>query len=92
MPVMIQIRHVPEDLHGRIKARAAKEGMSMSNYLLRLIENSLGKLTMEEFSARLASREPYEPKELIVDTLQAGREERDEELMRRVRPRRFDRG
>ena len=31
---MIQIRHVPEDVHRRLKDRARREGMSLSEYLL----------------------------------------------------------
>ena len=34
MPSMIQIRNVPDDLHRRLKSRAALEGMSLSDYLL----------------------------------------------------------
>ena len=34
MSVMIQIRNVPDDLHRTLKARAAKAGMSLSDYLL----------------------------------------------------------
>jgi plasmid stability protein len=33
---MIQIRHVPEDVHRRLKERAKREGMSLSGYLRRL--------------------------------------------------------
>lgn len=32
---MVQIRNVPSDFHRRLKARAAMEGMSMSDYILR---------------------------------------------------------
>ena len=42
MTTMIQIRNVPEALHRQLKARAALEGMSMSLYILREIEKSLG--------------------------------------------------
>ena len=31
---MIQIRHVPEDVHRKLKERAQREGMSLSDYLL----------------------------------------------------------
>ena len=31
---MIQIRHVPEDVHRRLKERAKREGMSLSDFLL----------------------------------------------------------
>jgi plasmid stability protein len=34
MAKMIQIRNVPDDLHRRLKAQAALEGMSLSAYLL----------------------------------------------------------
>jgi hypothetical protein len=31
---MIQIRNVPNRLHGKLKARAARSGMSLSEYLI----------------------------------------------------------
>ncbi len=34
MPVMIQLRNVPDALHHRLKARAAMEGMTLSDYLI----------------------------------------------------------
>lgn len=34
MPVMIQIRNVPESLHRKLKVRAAEAGMSLSDFLL----------------------------------------------------------
>ena len=37
----IQIREIPEATHQALKARAAAEGMSMSDYLKRLIEQDL---------------------------------------------------
>ena len=33
MSKMIQVRHVPDDVHRRLKARAATKGMSLSDYL-----------------------------------------------------------
>ena len=35
MAKMIQIRNVPDALHRKLKARAARAGMSLSEYLLR---------------------------------------------------------
>ena len=35
MAKMIQLRHVPDDLHRKLKARAALAGLSLSDYLLR---------------------------------------------------------
>jgi hypothetical protein len=41
MPVMVQIRNVASDLHRELKARAALEGMSLSDYLLRELRHAL---------------------------------------------------
>jgi len=34
MSKMIQLRHVSDDLHRKLKARTALEGLSLSEYLL----------------------------------------------------------
>ena len=46
---MIQIRNVPESLHRLIKSRAALEGLSMSDFLLRDIRRDAEKPTMTEW-------------------------------------------
>ena len=53
---MVQIRNVPSDLHRVLKARAALEGMSLSDYLLREVRQSLERPTVEEIRRRLAGR------------------------------------
>lgn len=53
---MVQIRNVPPELHRRLKARAALEGMSMSDYVLREIRKSLDRPTRQDVLERLASR------------------------------------
>ena len=53
---MIQIRNVPDDLHRKLKARAAEAGMSLSDYLLREIAASAQKPTMEEWLERVRSQ------------------------------------
>ena len=58
MPKMIQIRNVPDDLHRRLKARAAAAGMSLSNYLLNEIRLVAEQPSWEEFRTRLAQRPP----------------------------------
>jgi predicted HicB family RNase H-like nuclease len=35
---MIQVKDVSDDLHRRLKARAAREGMSLSDYIQRELE------------------------------------------------------
>jgi plasmid stability protein len=55
MPVMIQIRNVPDTLHRRLKSRAALAGMSLSEYLLREIQQIGERPTLDELRARLHS-------------------------------------
>jgi plasmid stability protein len=57
MPRMIQLRHVPDDLHRTLKARAALEGLSLSDYLLREVRRLAERPTVEELRRRLAQRE-----------------------------------
>jgi antitoxin FitA len=60
MSKMIQIRNVPDDLHRTLKVRAAKAGMTLSDYLLSEIERVAEKPTLAEMMERLRSREPVE--------------------------------
>jgi antitoxin FitA len=53
---MVQIRNVPAELHRRLKARAAIEGMSMSDYLMREIRKALDRPTRQEMIDRLKAR------------------------------------
>ena len=50
---MVQIRNVPSDFHRRLKARAATEGMSMSDFILREVGKALDRPTRQEVLARL---------------------------------------
>ena len=76
MSKMIQIRNVPDDLHRKLKARAAIAGMSLSDYLMAEIRRSAERPTVEELKARLHERRPVAPGEPVVDALQAEREGR----------------
>jgi len=55
---MIQIRNVPEDVHRRLKARAALEGVSLSDMALAELRRSLDRPTRRELLDLVASREP----------------------------------
>lgn len=58
MAKMIQIRNVPEDLHRALKTRAARLGMSLSDYLLAEMEMVAEKPTLAELLERLGGRKP----------------------------------
>ena len=81
---MIQVRNVPDDVHRELKARAAKRGVPLSDYVLRLIEDDLAVPTLEEGLERVMRlprpRVPVRGSELVA----AGRAERDAELEERT--------
>jgi plasmid stability protein len=52
MTKVIQVRKVPLELHRRLKARAALEGVSMSGYVLRELRKSLETPSRSEILAR----------------------------------------
>jgi plasmid stability protein len=55
---MIQIRNVPDDLHRRLKARAAARGVTLSELLLRMAEREADRPTIEELTERIRRRPP----------------------------------
>ncbi|HAH08925.1 MAG TPA: hypothetical protein DCL54_13655 [Alphaproteobacteria bacterium] len=70
----IQIREIPEKVHRTLKARAAQEGLSMSDYLKRLIERDLQRPSWDEMVKRI---EALEPVKLTKTTAALVRRERD---------------
>jgi antitoxin FitA len=52
MSKMIQIRNVPDDVHRTLKVRAAEEGISLSDYVKRDLEDLAMQATMEEIGER----------------------------------------
>ncbi len=74
---MIQIRNVPDGLHRTLKARAAKAGMSLSDYLLSEVERIAKKPTMQEWLEKVASREPVEVDEPPEDIIRRMRDADD---------------
>lgn len=53
---MIQVRHVPEEVHRKLKARAALAGLSLSDYILAELRRSVERPTTEELIARVRAR------------------------------------
>ena len=58
MSKMIQLRNVPDALHRRLKARAASEGMTLSDYLIGELRRTAERPTVRELLERLSEREP----------------------------------
>lgn len=76
MAKMIQIRHVPDSLHRRLRARAAMAGMSLSDYLRLELARSAEQLTPDEVRARLAAMSRTAVRESPADAVRAEREKR----------------
>lgn len=76
MTVMIQIRHVPENVHRKLKARAALEGLSLSDFLRREIEAIAERPTISELQARIAQREPVRVRGSVAKAVRAERDAR----------------
>ncbi len=76
MSKMIQIRHVPDALHRRLRARAALAGMSLSDYLRLELEAAAERLTPGELRERLASLEPARVRERPSAVVRAERDSR----------------
>jgi antitoxin FitA len=49
MSKMIQVRDVPDQVHSTLKARAAREGMSLSDFIKRELERTAERPTMREW-------------------------------------------
>jgi plasmid stability protein len=76
MSTMVQIRNVPDSVHRKLRARAAMEGMSLSEFLLREIRRVSEVPTRTELLERIAGRSPVETKGRVVAMLRAERDGR----------------
>jgi hypothetical protein len=74
MSKMIQIRNVPDDLHRKLKIRAAERGLSLSDYLRIEIEEIADLPTLEEWVARVRRQPPVDLGETPAATIRRFRE------------------
>jgi antitoxin FitA len=83
----VQIRNVPEALHRRLKLKAMRQGMNLSDYL-RLEMERIAKLpTLQEWAIMVKNQDSSNiSTEEILESIQAGREEHDAKLERQLAP------
>jgi len=74
MSKMIQVRDVPEEVHSTLKARAAREGMSLSDFIKQELERTAQRPTMREW---LESAQRAKPIAAARNGAQVVRELRD---------------
>jgi plasmid stability protein len=71
---MIQIRNVSVDLHRRAKARAALEGLSLSDFAKEALRRAVDQPTMAEVAARIRELDPVEPALSAAELVRAERD------------------
>ena len=76
MSKMIQIRHVPDTLHRKLKIRATEADKTLSDYIKLELEQMSARPTLAQIAARLKALEPVELNESVVDILRDARESR----------------
>jgi len=73
---MIQLRHLSDELHCKLKARAAVEGLFLSDYLLRQVRRIAERPTVNELAARLGRRALVAARESPARVVRAERDAR----------------
>jgi antitoxin FitA len=70
---MIQIRNVPDELHRELKARAAQNGKTLSDYLLEELRALATRPTMQEWLDASETWEAVEVDEAPAEAIAAER-------------------
>ena len=65
---MIQVRNVPDEIHRELKIRAARQGVSLSDYVLELARQDVMLPTVEEWMARIDA-EPIIDSDVSVEDI-----------------------
>ncbi len=74
MTTIIQIRHVPTDVHRRLKSKASLEGLSLSAYLLREVSLLADRPSVAELRLQLASRSSTDTSQTMAEAIRAERD------------------
>jgi hypothetical protein len=80
----IQVKDVPADLHRRLRERAAADRVTLSTYVLRVLERDAGRPSTREWLATLADREPVREVD-VAGALAGARSDRDSRASRVLR-------
>lgn len=72
----LQIRNVPDDLHKRLKVRAAQAGISLSELALTELRRSAAQPTLQELLDRIAALPPVTLDPPAADAIRHERDSR----------------
>jgi hypothetical protein len=81
---IIQVKNVPPAMHSELRRRADQEGMTIRDYVLKLIERDQRVPSKRDWLERVAELEPVAVSRSAAEMVREGREERDRELMERT--------
>jgi hypothetical protein len=81
---IIQVKNVPPEMHGELRRRASQEGLTIRDYVLKLIERDQRLPSKADWLDRVAELEPVPVSVSAAEVIREAREERDEALMARV--------
>jgi plasmid stability protein len=73
---MIQIRDVPESVHGTLKSRAAREGMSLSDFIKRELQRVAERPAMHEWLELTQQAKPIPARRTAAQLIRELRDER----------------
>ena len=76
MSKMIQVRDVPDPVHSTLKARAAREGMSLSDFIKRELERVAERPTMREWLEGMQQTKPIRVKQSAAQVVRQIRDSR----------------
>jgi antitoxin FitA len=76
MSKMIQVRDVPDEVHSTLKSRAAREGMSLSDFIKRELAHVAARPTMQEWLERTGQAKPIPTKRTAAEVIRELRDQR----------------
>jgi hypothetical protein len=81
---IIQVKNVPPAMHTELKRRAEQDGLTIRDYVLKLIERDQRLPSKSDWLDRVAELEPVTVSRSAVEAVREAREERDRELTARI--------
>ena len=76
MSKMIQVRNVPEQVHSILKARAARERMTLSDFIKRELERIAERPSMQEWLERTRLAKPIRTERSAAQIVRDSRDRR----------------
>jgi antitoxin FitA len=76
MSKMVQVRNVPDQLHRKLKVRAAEQGVSLSDYILAELRRVADRISPQELAERARSIVREETRPTPAELIRAERDRR----------------